>query len=142
MTEIVFELAGDVRGKERVKRAATGHAYTPERTVAFEGRLAWAAQQAMAGRAPLDGPLQLVVRMFFPIPASWPARRKAAALSGEIRPTVKPDWDNGGKLTDALNLIVWLDDKQVVDGHVLQFYSDRPRTEVVVRTIEAEGVFL
>lgn len=138
MIEIV--LAGAPRGKERVKTAADGHAYTPERTVSFEGRLAYAAQIAMAGRPPLDGPLELDVKMFMAVPTGKPKKWKAAALRGEIRPVVKPDWDNGGKLTDALNLIVWIDDKQIVDGRVRKFYSDRPRTEVRVIPIE-QGVF-
>lgn len=137
MIEIV--LAGPPRGKERVKTAADGHAYTPERTVSFEGRLAYAAQIAMAGRAPLDGALTMVVDMFFPVPAGWPRKRREAAFNGALRPVVKPDWDNGGKLTDALNLIVWVDDKQIVDGRVRKFYSDRPRTEV--RVYELQGAF-
>lgn len=133
-------LAGAPRGKERVKTAADGHAYTPERTVSFEGRLAYAAQIAMAGRPPLDGPLILDVTMYMAVPASKNKKFRDAALRGEIRPTVKPDWDNGGKLTDALNLIVWIDDKQIVDGRVRKFYSDRPRTEVRVSSATAVSI--
>lgn len=132
---IEIYLAGAPRGKERVKTAADGHAYTPERTVSFEGRLAYAAQLAMGERPPLDGPLILDVRMYMAVPVSKPKKFREAALRGEIRPTVKPDWDNGGKLTDALNLIVWIDDKQIVDGRVRKFYSDRPRTEVTVSPV-------
>jgi Holliday junction resolvase RusA-like endonuclease len=142
-------LAGAPRGKERVKTAADGHAYTPERTVSFEGRLAYAAQIAMGTRPPLDGPLILDVIMYMAVPVSKPKKFRDAALRGDIRPTIKPDWDNGGKLTDALNLIVWIDDKQIVDGRVRKFYSDRPRTEVRVSlvadvsndAIQREGVF-
>lgn len=145
---IEFSLSGAPRGKERVKTAADGHAYTPERTVSFEGRLAYAAQIAMDGRPPLDGPLILDVRMYMAVPVSKNRKFREAALRGEIRPTVKPDWDNGGKLTDSLNLIVWIDDKQVVDGRVRKFYSDRPRTEVrvslvgdVLNDARYEGIF-
>lgn len=142
---IEFSLAGAPRGKERVKTAADGHAYTPERTVTFEGRLAYAAQIAMGDRPPLDGPLQLDVRMYMAVPASKPKKWREAALRGEIRPTQKPDWDNGGKLTDALNLIVWIDDKQIVDGRVRKWYSDRPRTEIRVSAVSNdtihEGIF-
>lgn len=132
---IEIELAGPPHGKQRVKRAAIaagGHAYTPEKTVSFEGRLAYAAQQVMGDRPPLEGAIELTVWVYFPVPASKPKKWREAALRGEIRPTVKPDWDNGGKLTDALNLIVWVDDKQVVDAHVHKFYSDRPRCIVQV----------
>lgn len=140
MIEIV--LAGAVRGKERVKRAQLGHAYTPERTVRFEDRLSLAAQTVMAGRPLLEGPLEMIVEMYFPVPESKSKRWREAALAGQIRPVVKPDWDNGGKLTDALNLIVWADDKQIVDGRVIKFYSANPRTVVRVREInEDEGIF-
>jgi Holliday junction resolvase RusA-like endonuclease len=146
---IRIELAGPPHGKQRVKRAgyaAGGHAYTPEKTVSFEGRLAYAAQQVMGDRPPLEGPLDLEVWMFMPTPQSKPRKWREAALRGEIRPIVKPDWDNGGKLTDALNLIVWIDDKQVVDGRVRKFYSDRPRTVLWVRPAvllspPEEGIF-
>lgn len=133
-------LAGPPRGKERVRTGQDGRKYTPERTVSFEGRLAYTAQQAMDGRKLLEGPLGLDVKMFFAVPASWPKKRREAALRGEIEPTSKPDWDNGGKLTDALNLIVWVDDSQITDGRVRKYYSDRPRTEVIVW--EKKGLLL
>jgi len=149
---IYIELAGPPRGKERVKRGADGHAYTPERTVSYEGRLAYAAQLTMNGRPPLDGPVRLEIELFIPVPASKSKAWRKAALAGEIRPCVKPDWDNNGKLTDALNLIVWVDDKQVVSGHVEKWYSDRPRTEIRVfrvvgrsaargEVVSSDGVF-
>ena len=139
---VTIVLNGAVRGKERVKTTKTGVTYTPERTVTFEGRLAYAAQIAMNGRPPLEGPLNMVVEMHFPIPASKPKRWKEAALTGRERPTVKPDWDNGGKLTDALNLIVWVDDKQIVEATVRKFYSANPRTVVRVwPTANLEGAF-
>lgn len=138
---IEIELSGGPRGKERVKRAQIGHSYTPERTVRFEDRLSLAAQYVMAGRPPLTGPLKMDVWMFMEIPASWSRKKREAALRGEIRPEVKPDWDNGGKLTDALNLIVWIDDKQITDGRVRKRYSDRPRTVVQVSPDVDEGVF-
>ncbi len=55
-----------------------------------------------------------------------------------MRPTVKPDWDNLGKVTDALNGIVWEDDKQVVDGQVIKYYDREPRLEIVVKQIDIE----
>lgn len=140
---IEIVLAGPPRGKQRVKRAGIdGHAYTPEKTVSFEGRLAYAAQLVMGDRPPLEGALVLDMEMHFPVPEGKPKKFREAALRGQIRPVMKPDWDNVAKMTDALNLIVWVDDKQIVDGRARKFYSDRPRTVVRVFTIEeAEGVF-
>jgi Holliday junction resolvase RusA-like endonuclease len=129
-------------GKERVRMTRQGHAYTPERTVNYESRLAYAAQETMAGRAPLDGPLEVDIRCYMAVPESKPKKWKAAALSGAIRPTKKPDYDNFAKICDALNLIVWVDDAQVVDGRIRKFYSDRPRMEISVRPLtDEEGVF-
>ena len=50
---------------------------------------------------------------------------------GEIRPTVKPDWDNIGKIiSDALNGIAYKDDAQVVSCTVEKRYSNTPCVEV------------
>lgn len=134
MIEII--LAGAPMGKERVRMTRAGHAYTPERTVNFEGRLALAAQQTMSGRAPLEGPLRIDIVALMPIPESKPQKWKAAARSGEIRPTKKPDYDNYAKIMDALNLIVWVDDAQIVKGDIEKHYSDRPMMAVRVTPID------
>ena len=134
---ITIELVGPPMGKERVRVTRAGHAYTPERTLNYEARLAHAAQIAMAGRPPLDGPLVVVVDVFVAIPESKPKKWKSAALSGALRPVKKPDADNFAKVLDAFNLIVWADDSQIVDLHVRKFYSDRPR--FVARVSELTG---
>ncbi len=135
-------LAGPPMGKERVRMTRSGHAYTPERTVNYESRLALAAQQVMGEQPPLDGELVVEIDAYMAIPESKPKKWKAAALSGELRPTKKPDYDNFAKICDALNLIVWVDDAQIVDGRIRKFYSDRPRMEIKVSVLTRdEGVF-
>lgn len=132
-------LAGPPMGKERVRFVkATGRTFTPERTVNYESRLALAGQQAMGGRPLYEGPLAVVVTAFMPIAASWPKKRIAAALAGTERPTKKPDWDNFGKILDGLNMIVWGDDAQIVDGSIKKFYSDQPRLEVEIRPLDQD----
>lgn len=139
MIEIV--LAGEPVGKGRPRFVkATGRAFTPEKTVRFEDRLAVVAQEVMAGRPLLDGPLKVVVEAKMQVPKSKPQRWITAALTGAIRPVKKPDWDNFGKILDALNLVVWTDDAQIVDGRVLKFYSNRPELRVIVEQL-GEGVF-
>lgn len=131
MIEII--LAGAPMGKQRIRIAADGHAYTPERTVTFEGRLAYAAQQAMGARPLFDGQLIADIVIIKQIPKTKPEKWKAAARRGELRPTSKPDFDNFAKVVDALNLIVWVDDAYVVQGNVGKFYGDRPLFAVRVR---------
>jgi len=130
---IVIELAGTPLGKGRPRfMRRTGHAYTPEKTRNFEGNLRLAAQDIMAGRAPMEGPLCVRVEAHFPIPKSWSKTKQAGARLGAYRPTTKPDWENIAKMLDAFNEIVWRDDSQVVEGVIAKFYSDRPRLRVEV----------
>ena len=86
---------------------------------------------------PFDGPVELGVRAYLPIPASKSQRWRAEAAAGRIRPVVKPDLDNLVKqVKDCLTqMLYWTDDKIVV-GYlpgVGKYYSDRPRWEIEIR---------
>lgn len=109
------------------------HQYPDPKTEAYEKVLTEAAGLFMRGRAPTENPVALLVHAFRQIPESWSKRDKQLALDGGLRPTARPDWDNYGKITDALNGIVWKDDSQVVDGRVIKIFSDRPALRVEVR---------
>lgn len=142
MIEIV--LAGAPMGKERVRFVkATGRTFTPERTVNYESRLALAAQHAMGDRPLFDGPLSVELRVFMSVAVSKPKKFQAAALAGSIRPTKKPDLDNFAKILDALNLVVWADDAQIVEMQISKFYSNAPRMEIRVQNLDqpTEGIF-
>jgi Holliday junction resolvase RusA-like endonuclease len=130
---VVIDLLGEPRGKGRprfVRR--TGHAFTPEKTASYEACLRHEAALVMAGRPPLEDALRVSVLAYFGIPASWSAKKRAAALAGLVRPTKRPDWENVAKMLDALNGVVWRDDAQVVSGLIEKHYSDRPRLRVEV----------
>ncbi len=50
-----------------------------------------------------------------------------------VLPTIRPDWDNLGKLiSDAMNKIVYDDDGQLTDVRVRKRYSEEPRVEVIM----------
>lgn len=138
---LTIALAGAPMGKQRIRIARDGHAYTPERTVTFESRLAYAAQQVMGDRPLFDGQLVCDIVIVMPIPKGKTRAWQEAARRGEIRPAKKPDWDNFAKVVDALNLIVWVDDAQVVKGVVDKFYADRPMFAIKVRNTEAGDRF-
>lgn len=132
---IEITLPGVPQGKGRPRMTRTGKPYTPAKTRAYEAALKLAGRQAMAGRAPLEGPLQVQVVALFPVPPSWTKRKQEEARRGAIRPTVTPDADNLGKAAcDALNKVVWVDDAQVVDLHVVKHYG------VTLGTSEAVGM--
>lgn len=132
---------GKGRHRTRVVKTRSGKvfasAYPDAKTVEHEATIGWYAQQAMASHPPIDGPVRLVVIQTFAIPESWPRKKRELALAGSVRPNVKPDWDNLGKIvSDALNGIVYLDDKQVASASIEKWYGPRPECEVVVTTIE------
>lgn len=128
------------KGRPRFVKA-TGRTYTPERTLNYESRLAHAAADVMAERPLLEGPLSVEVLIRMPIPESKPRKWKEAALAGSVYPTKKPDVDNFAKMLDALNLIVWSDDSQIVELRVVKTYSDKPAFVARITKIEPKGAF-
>ena len=141
---LTFEIPGDPVAKARPRAAmVSGRArlYTPAKTEKYEARVALFAQQAMAGRPVMAGPVALSVTALFPIPASWPKKRQAAARAGTEHHTKRPDADNCAKaILDGLNGVVWKDDSQVVTLSIEKRYAEVPRVEVLVVPLTEEGV--
>jgi Holliday junction resolvase RusA-like endonuclease len=134
-----FDLPGPPLAKQRVKvNTITKTAYTPERTARYEGILAFTAADAMAGAMPTEAPLAVILDVRLPIPRSWSKKKQRDAAAGLLRPARKPDADNFAKCLDALNFIVWNDDCQIVDLHILKFYSVVPGLTVTVHCLNAE----
>ena len=138
-----IELPGHARGKGRGRAVSTpqgARVYTDAKTRSYEGRLSTAAADAMDGRLPTALPVRLTMSIFFAVPQSWSKKNRAQALAGTLWPTVKPDADNSLKLSDALNGIVWVDDKQVVIATVFKCYAEKPGLLIEVDLIGAARV--
>lgn len=119
-------------GKERPKLGRGGNVYTPRKTAAFEQMLAVEAARGMRPRAPFTEPVRLDVHAQFAIPKSWPNWRREAALGRTIWPT-SVDLDNVIKaVQDALNGVVFQDDRQVVRVSGTKVYAERPSIIVSV----------
>ncbi len=146
ITNIAFTVPGEPQGKGRPRIGKIGqHArmFTPAKTVAYEGLVAMAAQQAMKGAAPLSCPCALEVEAVFAIPASFSKSKRAAAMSGELRPTKKPDIDNVLKaVADGMNGVAWVDDVQAVDVRLLKRYGETPAVHVRVAALVPAGGLL
>ena len=98
-----------------------------DRDQAAEAMLVLALQaHPLRPASPLSGPLRLDVDAVREVPASWSGRKRARALSGELRPTTRPDRGNHLKLMeDALQAAGWIeDDSCVVEGDVRKVYGD------------------
>jgi Holliday junction resolvase RusA-like endonuclease len=87
---------------------------------------------AMKGRPPILGAVSVEVTAVFPVPKRWPKDQRAMALSGLLRPTVRPDADNIAKLIDGLMPTVFMDDSQVVNLLVKKVYGTEPHILIEV----------
>lgn len=110
--------------------------YLPAQSRAEQGAVKLFAQQAMHGTPPIDGPVEMRMTAFMPVPASWSQKKRLAALTGEIRPTSKPDLSNVTKqIEDGMRQVCYRDDSQIVALHVWKFFSDTPRVVVELRRV-------
>ena len=138
-TELLFRVNGIPQGNARPRFTKAGRSYTPANTRRYEANVREAALKAAAiqgyTKADKHTALAVSITAWFPVPASWPKKKRAAAMAGDIYPTAKPDADNIAKaILDALNGIAFHDDKQVADCRIGKRYTfrddDSPRIVV------------
>lgn len=136
MNRIVFDVPGTPVGKGRPKFARRGNfvaTYTPEKTASYENLVKVKAAEAMKGAKPFDKALTAHIFLTITPPASWSKKKQAQALNGEIYPTTKPDLDNVIKgIFDAMNEIVYLDDKQIVSLLCMKRYGQTAHAQVQI----------
>jgi Holliday junction resolvase RusA-like endonuclease len=146
LNAVSFTVPGEPQGKGRPRIGKVGaHArmFTPAKTVAYEGLVAHAAQQAMAGAAPFEAPCRIELDVLCSVPASWSQKKQAQALTGAIRPAKKPDADNVLKaVCDGINGVVWKDDVQAVDVLLRKTYAATPGVRVRVAALDLRAPVL
>ena len=124
------------RHRSRVVSSKFVHNYPAPTTVKYENLIKLAADEAMGERAPMTGPLRMVVAAYLIIPQSWSKKKQERASRGEERPAKRPDLDNFVKAAlDGCNQIVYVDDAQVVRLEAAKVYSERPRLEIRVEPV-------
>ena len=136
-----FFIPGKPVSKGRPRMTKSGFAFTPAKTRNYEALVKMMAHEAMKGREPAEGPVQIEIVAVFPVPESWPKWKKELAEKGDIAHTTKPDEDNIGKaISDAMNEVVYLDDQQVTRKEVFKrFESSAYRVGVRVMVRVAKG---
>ncbi|WP_422447850.1 MULTISPECIES: RusA family crossover junction endodeoxyribonuclease [unclassified Endozoicomonas] len=118
------------KSKGRPRFTRSGRCYTPAATRQAENEIRCLARLQL--KKMLAGPVGVLVVAVFPIPSSWSGTKAGQAQAGGIRPAVKPDFDNVAKLyCDALNGILWEDDRQIVDGRCIKVYGQQPGVLVI-----------
>lgn len=102
-------------------------------TVRYESHVRLFAQMALNQAkisSPLEGPLTVSIRLYFPIPQS-----RAKKLTEGMPYSQRPDIDNCIKsIFDGINEVVWRDDSQVTSLAIQKLWADNPRAEVEVIT--------
>lgn len=113
-----------------VRRGKFVGTYNPQETE--EGRWLLEAKGQVAEK--LEGPIEMIINFFMPIPKSTSKKKTNEMASGLIDHIKKPDLDNLIKFAkDCLNGVAWRDDSQVVAIRAIKKYSREPRTEIFLK---------
>lgn len=136
MLIVNFEIPGDPVPKGRPRFARRGtfvQTYTDSKTIEYETRVATKARMAIGSSEPLKGHLTVYLYLRYAVPASYSKKRTEACLNGLEYPK-RVDLDNCYKsITDAMNGIVYADDSQIVEAHILKCYSLEPGANVMIQ---------
>lgn len=143
MDPLVFSMSGQPFGKQRPRATVRGglaRVYTPERTRAYEKAVRQIAALAMAGRAPFEGPLSVSLRFRFEPPKSATKARRARLLAGEEAYIGAFDLDNLCKAcADAMNGVVFVDDKQITRLWLTKVAAERPGIDVRIEPLAPQS---
>lgn len=123
--EFTFLVEGRAEGKDR-PRFARGHAFTTQKTRAFEAKVKRAAAEAMErhGLEPTEQSVRVEITCFFLPPKSATKKFLSEIDQGFVMYDKKPDADNIIKaVCDAMNGVVFDDDKRVASVHCTKQYT-------------------
>lgn len=107
--------------------------YTPKKTVNYETLIQELFYIKYKNHSLILDPISMIINAYYPIPKSASKKKRELMLSDKIRPAIRPDFDNVEKIfADALSGIAYKNDNQVVDSEFHKYYSDNPRTEIII----------
>lgn len=139
-----FTFYGESVAKGRPRATMRGgHArvYTPARTASFEGKVKAVALVTMTacGHAPTPDAVHVEIAFERAMPVSWPKRKQLELRGAPI--VGAPDIDNQVKsILDAMNGIVFEDDKQVSDLTVSRRWGETSNFRISVSLASGPGV--
>ena len=137
--QIEFIIEGKVKPKQSFRYTRFGHKYTPRDVKQYARDI----QYSFCAKYPkwlpsmfFEKPLRAEIEVYKQMPKSFNKTKKQRAIAGEIRPLIKPDIDNCTKnIFDALNGIVYPDDKQIVELSIKKFYSETEFVKVNIAEV-------
>jgi Holliday junction resolvase RusA-like endonuclease len=133
------------QGSKTIERTAAGAAHVREssrKVGPWRDAVALRAREAMAGRPPLTGPLELDVAFLFARPRS---HYRTGRHAGQLKPSApvycdkRPDLDKLLRaIGDAITGIVAVDDAAIVELRARKAYGS-PAAHIAVRTLSSIG---
>ena len=136
MRTVTFTIPGEPKGKGRPRFSSrSGRTYTPSETHDYENKVRLSYSQQV-GSTRLYGAIRADITAYSKIPKSTP-KKKAAELAEEHTPCLKaPDADNIAKIVlDALDGLVYENDKAVIYLTVGKLYGAKPRVQVTLTEV-------
>ena len=136
--KISFTILGPPRPKGRPRFFSRGKfvgTYTDTKTREYEQNV---LIQALPHKPlkPIEEAIKLTMIFYMPIPVSMSKKKRALAINEVLLPIKRPDLDNLAKVKDALNKVFWTDDSIIVDEHLYKYYSETPKTEIIIETLK------
>ena len=116
------------------------HVYDPSSTRDFKRIVTKLASDEMAGHEPITGPIRVALTFYRPVQQSLSKAEFDRRATGDELPTVKPDVSNYLKsVEDALNGVVWVDDRMITTEIIKKRYSTVPRITLKIWRDSPDG---
>ena len=126
---IEITVPGAPVGKARPRVTRSGHAYTPEKTRAYEQKVKLCWKQQSGEHFPPGAGICVEIAAYMPIPSSL-SMRKQETLFGKEH-LKKPDLDNVIKaILDALNGCAYGDDSAIWMVTASKYYGKSPQVKI------------
>lgn len=129
----MFEIIGNPEPQKKT-RFGKGRAWNPSKLK--EQQIQWQIR-AHAPKEPLRGPVTILITFLMPIPKATSAPKRRHMINNTLCHVVRPDVDNLSYLVvNAMKEIIYADDSQIVDLHVIKRYGEEPKTIVQVTELQ------
>ena len=130
-SKVVFTIPGPAQAKQRPRiNRNTGRVYTPGATSKYEKLV-----KESYGDNPCfeDQFISIKILFKFEVPKSYSKKKRAEALTGNLRPT-KADIDNYIKsVLDGLNKVAFLDDRYICSITAEKIFAEESKTIVEIK---------